>query len=148
MNSHWWAGQTGSHTEIGCSQNQWKTLNQMDVLLFFFQICTNVLVELPFLFFYFILSVHLSFNLIFLLSANMRNSFLINILMIFAFVIMFPLLSFLSVCPFNHITIEFSSSPLFNPVVFVPSISSHLQMLLHQREGLKEGTEGEMGRGG
>lgn len=63
---------------------------------------------------------------------------------------MFPLLSFLSVYPFNHITIEFSSSPLFNTVVFVPSISSHLQMLLqmHQWVGVKEGMEGEMDSGG
>lgn len=78
----------------------------------------------------------------------MRSSFLINILIIFAFVIMFPLLFFLSVYPFNHITIEFSSSPLFNPVVFVPFISSHLQMLLHQLVGVKEGMEGETGSGG
>lgn len=49
----------------------------------------------------------------------MHSSFRINILIIFAFVIMLPLLPFLSVFPFNHLTIEFSSSPLFNPVVFV-----------------------------
>lgn len=61
---------------------------------------------------------------------------------------MFPLRSFLSVYPFNHIAIEFSSSPRFNPVVFVPSISSHLQMLLHQRVGVKEGMEGERDSGG
>lgn len=78
----------------------------------------------------------------------MRSSFLINILIIFAFVIMFPLLSFLGVYSFNHITIEFSSSSLFNPVVFVPTISSHLQMLLHQRVGVKEGIEVETGSGG
>lgn len=75
----------------------------------FFLIYTELNYRLLFSFRFF---QSISFNLIFLLSANMRSSFLINILIIFAFVIMFPLLSFLSVYPFNHLTIEFSSSTL------------------------------------